>query len=114
MDVSSPPTAVLWSLGALDKVHVTTSRPVAHLICAARSGAREIWVLDRGVYSIEDVIKAVQEGSELGKLFIRIEQLHMADLKEKVESGHYVIENWRPPARPVGLIKAGVHPRVAE
>lgn len=53
--------------------------------------AREVWILDKGVFSLDEIVEAVQQGSELGELFIRIEKLHVADLREKVESGEYQI-----------------------
>jgi len=52
---------------------------------------REVWILG-GVFTLEEVIEAVRKGSEVGQLFIKMEKLHVADLRQNVQTGRFVIE----------------------
>lgn len=52
---------------------------------------REVWIVGHGSVTLAEVIAAVQEDNELGRSFVRMEQLHVADLKQKVATGEYQI-----------------------
>ncbi len=52
---------------------------------------REIMIVPIGIYTIAQVIEEVKKGSEVGKKFIKVEQLHVRDLWEGLCAGRYEI-----------------------
>lgn len=50
---------------------------------------REIGIMGEGTYTVKEILREVAEGTELGRDFLRVQKLYIADLRAKVESGHF-------------------------